>query len=164
MSAGADIEALASALVAKHRSDKTAAVSASTSAPVASTAAENNTELVTAIRKCAEALRTLPEPQAVTLDAVRKHASLAQPSTGAQAPSTGASLGGSLPGPSLPSLKTTNLGVTAGSGGAAPAAKIASVLREYAAALRAYEPTSNETKTAHVLNAAVGLQLLQEVF
>jgi hypothetical protein len=75
------------------------------------------------------------------------------------------------PAPGLPGLKSSNLGVVAGGGGAGETMKEASSdlgrgLRKLAAELReegAQAARDEQTKAAHVLNAAVGLMHLRGI-
>lgn len=158
------ISDLASALVERTR--------ASTSTKVAAAPAEAP-ELVhplsVALKQAAAALREAPAP-GVSMDAVMKIAAApGQPGTGAQSPSAGNGSGASAPG--LPGLKASNLGVVAGGGGAADTLKEASSdlglgLRKLAAQIReqgAQAARDEQTKAAHVLNAAVGLMHLRGV-
>lgn len=151
------ILALAEGLIAEATSQRTK--SAAEAAPVAVH------PVALRLKEAAERLRSIPDLDDVTLESVAKLAAALQPGTGAQTPGAGAGFGSTEPAPTLPALKTTNLGVTAGSGGAPPAMKVASEIRKLAAELRASEAvTAKEIamKTAHVLNAARGLHYLRE--
>lgn len=119
------------------------------------------------LKQAAATLRETLDIDDVSLEAVQKFAAALQPGTGAQSPNTGAGVGANPSAPTLPSLRTTNLGVTAGSGGAPPSMKIASELRRMASELRVSEtdtPAQTESKVAHILNAARGLHYLREGF
>ena len=155
MSAGADILQLADDLIAEASAVKVAA----DAAPDAPARVEH--PIVSMLKAAATRLRGIPDDPEVKLADVQKVATTGLPGTGAQSPSMGAGIKKTLG--KSPALKTTNLGVTAGTGGAAPAAKIASDLRYVAARLREQGDASTvetQTKAAHLLNAAVGLQLL----
>lgn len=116
------------------------------------------------LKQAARDLRALPDDAPVSLAAVQKLAMALQPGTGAQSPGAGAGAASAMSAAKLPSLQTSNLGATAGSGGAPPS-KIASELRSFAASLREHAATSeteNALKVAHVLRAARGLHYLNE--
>lgn len=153
-----DIVALAEGLIAEATAQRTtksaAAVPPAAMHPVA-----------LRLKAAAERLRATPDIDDVTLESVAKLAAALQPGTGAQTPSAGAGFGSTQPAPTLPALKTTNLGATAGSGGVPAAMKVAEELRKLAADLRATDAMNAkemEVKTAHVLNAARGLHYLRE--
>ena len=126
---------------------------ASQTSKVASTAELH--PLAEQLKEAAAKLRTSSDSSAISLDLIQKVAA-AQIGTGAQSPSSGASLGASLPKPTLPSLQTTNLGVTAGAGGAPPTLKTASELRNLAGEFRRRELV----RSAHLLKAATALEHL----
>ncbi len=95
------------------------------------------------------------EGPTLSVDMLQKVAA-AQIGTGAQNPSSGAAAGAALPKPTLPSLQTNNLGVTAGTGGAPPTLKVAADLRALAGAFRHRE----EVRSVHLLKAATAVQHL----
>ncbi len=151
------IIALAEGLIAEATTQRTK--SAAVEAPV------SVHPVALRLKEAAERLRNTPDIDDLTLESVAKLAAALQPGTGAQTPGAGAGFGSTEPAPTLPALKTTNLGVTAGSGGAPPAMKLAAEIRKLAADLRASDTvTSREIamKTAHILNAARGLHYLRE--
>lgn len=118
------------------------------------------------LKKAAAQLRSIPDEPSVSLDAVEKIAMSLGGSTAKSGLNAGAA-GGSgvqITAPSLPGLKSSNLGVTAGGGGAAPSSvKVAAELRKVAAELRATpdaDTSTGHSKAAHVLNAASGLHHL----
>ena len=153
------IVAFAESLIAEAtaRQQKTAAAPATVAAP--------SHPVAVLLKEAAAILRTIPDDDEITVADVAKLAAAMQPGTGAQSPGAGAGAGGNMPAPTLPSLRTTNLGVTAGTGGAAPTAKIASEIRKLATALRESDQAltqENQKKAAHVLNAARGLHYLRE--
>lgn len=116
--------------------------------------------IVAMLKKVAEELRSTPDDESGDLAEAQKLAAALQPGTGAQSPGQSAGLLSATP-PSLPALKTSNLGATAGAGGAPATSKIASELRSIASELRSSEDVSG-LKIAHVLNAACGLHHLRE--
>ncbi len=153
-----DIVALAEGLIAEANSAQRTK-SAAVVAPVAVH------PVALRLKEAAERLRNAPDVDDVTLESVAKLAAALQPGTGAQTPGAGAGFGSTEPAPTIPALKTTNLGVTAGSGGAPAAMKVASEIRKIAADLRASDTVTGQeiaVKTAHVLNAARGLHYLRE--
>lgn len=153
-----DIVALAEGLIAEATSTQR-----TKSAAVVAPAAVHPVAL--RLKEAAERLRNAPDVDDVTLESVAKLAAALQPGTGAQTPGAGAGFGSTEPAPTIPALKTTNLGVTAGSGGAPAAMKVASEIRKIAADLRASDTVTGQEiamKTAHVLNAARGLHYLRE--
>lgn len=168
MSTIADIAAalVVAARTEPAREEKTAA---------AQSAHEPSLEVTSAIRKLAAALRASPDAT-VSLEDVKvafdKSATFAQRGTAAQAPNAGGGVGMAQPVPTLPALQTTNLGVTAGAGGAPSTMKaasesspISSGLRTLAAHLRTEERAFQE-KVAQdansILKAATGLRYLQQ--
>lgn len=130
----------------------------------ASVAAPSTHPVAALLKQAARDLRTIPDTEPVSLDAVQKLAMALQPGTGAQSPSAGAGAGSSMPAPSLPSLQPSNLGATAGSGGGGPS-KVAAEIRKFASDLRAQGAAgdlANTLKVAHVLNAARALHHIRE--
>ncbi len=161
MSTRMNIVELADQLIANAQTAKTA--SAASGVETAAVAVSHPVALL--LKSAAAALRATPDSVTDTsLEAVEKLAmSLSGGGAGGQAPSMGA-IKGSTP-PALPGLHTSNMGVTAGTGGAAPVNKIATELRKIAAIVRAQPLEAaavDAEKIAHTLNAACGLQHLAE--
>lgn len=145
-----------------------------TAAAVETPAPREQLPIVTALKMAADALRHDEISDATLSDvklAFEKAAMFAQPGTGAQSPNAGGGVGSAQPTPTLPALKTTNLGVTAGSGGAPLTMKAASeatplgdALRKLAAQLREEDDTQQKKVAADavsILKAATSLRYLQ---
>lgn len=116
--------------------------------------------VVAVLKQAADALRREPDID-VSIASVQKIAT-ALPGTTSMGPNAASALNAGKP--SVPSLKTTNLGVTAGGGGAGESLKTSSALRKLAQDLREQDVRAEQEETvkaAHVLNAAVGLRHLQ---
>lgn len=159
MSARVNIVELADQLIASAQATKTASA-ATAAAPV-----PVSHPVALLLKQAAATLRATPDAMSDTsMSEVAKLAmSLSGGGTGAQAQTMGAVKGTTAP--ALPGLHTSNLGVTAGTGGAAPVNKIATELRKIAAIVRTQplEAVANDAeKVAHTLNAACGLQHLAE--
>lgn len=166
---GVNIVALADRIIADAvASTKTAAVS---DAPQAEPVLLH--PVVVMLKQAAAAIRasggnvSMPARDGVSVASVEKLAS--------RVPGVGTGAAISLPSVSSPALKTTNLGLKAGTGGASAtsaattsaATKAASELRKIAHTIRqqdTFVSTDDEPneKTAHVLNAARGLHRLLE--
>lgn len=125
-----------------------------------------------ALKLAAAALRAVPDGDVTLADVherFSKIAVFARPGTGAQAPGAGSGVGSAQPAPSIPTLQTSNLGVTAGAGGAPMTMKAAHTplgneIRKVAQHLRDSDATAlaeNAQRADHVLNAARGLCYLQ---
>jgi hypothetical protein len=113
--------------------------------------------LAASLKEAAAKLRATDEDAEISLDLIQKVAA-AQIGTGAQSPSSGAAAGASLAKPTLPALQTSNLGVTAGAGGAPPTLKVAADLRKLASDFRRRELV----RSSHLLNAAKAVHYLRE--
>lgn len=157
MSKPVDIAELATRLVAQATSSTT---------KVAAAPSALSTPAAQALKIAAAALRTLGD-DAEDLTVLELLKTAAARGTGAQSPAQGAGVGSAMPPPTLPSLGTTNLGVTAGTGGAPPMPKIGSALstalREAATHFRATaekRAQENDVQASHVLNAATTLRYL----
>jgi hypothetical protein len=115
------------------------------------------------LKQAAAQLRAIPDEPSVSLAVVEKVAMALGGKGSLNVGSTGGS-DAQVAAPTLPGLKSTNLGVTAGGGGAAPSAvKAASEIRKVAAVLRTtpdMDTASGHSKAAHILNAASGLHHL----
>lgn len=171
---GVNIVALADRIIADAvASTKTAAVS---DAPQAEPVLLH--PVVVMLKQAAAAIRasggnvSMAERADVSLASVEK---LASRVPGVGGGGVGAGAGISLPSVSSPALKTTNLGLKAGTGGASAtsaattsaATKAASELRKIAHTIRQQDSLVSDSdepneKTAHVLNAARGLHRLLE--
>ena len=158
MAVRVNIVELADQLIASAQATKTAAA-ADTVAPVAVVH-----PVAVLLKQAADALRTAPSaPVGTSIEAVEKLAMALGGNTGAQTAASGA-MKGATP-PALPGLQTSNMGLTAGTGGSAPVNKIATELRKIASIVRAQpaEAAADDAeKVAHTLNAACGLQHLAE--
>lgn len=158
MAVRVNIVELADQLIASAQATKTAAA-ADTVAPVAVVH-----PVAVLLKQAADALRTTPNaPAGTSIEAVEKLAMALGGNTGAQTAASGA-MKGATP-PALPGLQTSNMGLTAGTGGSAPVNKIAAELRKVASIFRAQpvEAAADDAeKVAHTLNAACGLQHLAE--
>lgn len=158
MAVRVNIVELADQLIASAQATKTAAA-ADAVAPVAVVH-----PVAVLLKQAADALRTTPNaPAGTSIEAVEKLAMALGGNTGAQTAASGA-MKGATP-PALPGLQTSNMGLTAGTGGSAPVNKIAAELRKVASIFRAQpvEAAADDAeKVAHTLNAACGLQHLAE--
>ena len=156
---GMSVVDLADSLLASVQQSKTASDASVISAPV--TAAH---PVALLLKRAAAALRQAPElPEVTPLEAVEKLAMALSGTTGAHSAASGATLAAKPP--TLPGLRTSNMGITAGTGGAAPVTKVGAELRKVASLVRerAHAAPTNQTHTAaHVLNAASGLHHLAE--
>lgn len=156
-----DVTDLAERLIAEATSHaKTAAA-----APAARPATLQPHPIADLLRKTAAVLRDAPEGASLPLELVEKIAAATDAGTGAQSPAAGASVGASMASPTLPALKTENLGARAGGGGVGPRLpKLAAELRSAAEHLRqadAQTKQAQEEEAQLVLSAAQTFHRLQ---